>query len=69
MAARRIGGDRMKWLLITLAVMLLVVFPNLLGLLELAVSEPVVMAFGVGTATGASWYRRRRTVHYRRRRR
>lgn len=44
MGARRIGGDVVKWTLIALAAVLVLSFPQLLGL----VSEPIVLALGAG---------------------
>lgn len=55
----------MRWSLIALAGVLLVTFPNLLGLLGFLAAQPVVVAFGLGVAA-ALWPRRRAAARYRR---
>lgn len=58
----------MRWPLIALAVVLMATFPNLLGLLGILATEPVVVAFGLGVAV-AIWPRRRTITRTRRGRR
>ncbi len=48
----------MRWPWIALVVVLLAAFPNLLGLVGVLVTEPVVVAFGLGVVA-AVWPRRR----------
>ena len=58
----------MRWPLIALAVVLLLTFPHLLGLVGVFVEQPVIVAFGLGAAA-ALGSRRTRTARARRRRR
>ncbi|WP_442803392.1 hypothetical protein OG411_17385 [Streptomyces pseudogriseolus] len=58
----------MRWSLIALALALVAVFPNLLGLVAALTAEPVIVAFGLGVAA-AYWPRRRAAARTRRGRR
>jgi hypothetical protein len=62
--ARRIGGDVVKWTLLALAAVLLLSFPQLLGLLTPLAAEPIVLALGAGVVAD---FRARRTRSRRRR--
>lgn len=54
MAARRVGGDVVRWLLLGALLGLLLVFPSLLALVVAAVavtlSKPLLVAFVAGIA-------------------
>ncbi|MFB7224209.1 MULTISPECIES: hypothetical protein [Terrabacteria group] len=58
----------MRWSLIILALALVLTFPNLLGLVGVLVTEPIVVAFGLGVAA-AIWPRHRAVARIRGRRR
>lgn len=56
MAARRDGGDVVKWTLLAVAAVLLLSFPQLAGI----AAHPIVLALGAGVIADATARRARR---------